>query len=115
MRTMLSALVLAFVALAPAASAVEGNAADGRIKAYTCAGCHGIPGYRNAYPNFRVPKIYGQHRDYLTAALNAYRAGERKHPTMRAQAESLSDQDVADLALYLSGDSTATGQAAGQP
>ncbi len=82
-------------------AAVEGNAEDGRVKAYTCAGCHGIDGYRNAYPSYRVPKIYGQHREYLVAALIAYRDGERSHPTMRAQGESLTDQDIADLAAFL--------------
>lgn len=90
-------------AAAPAADAAQGNAEDGRVKAYTCAGCHGIEGYRNAYPSYRVPKIYGQHYDYLVAALNAYRSGERSHPTMRAQGESLTEQDIADLSLFLAG------------
>lgn len=90
-----------------AAHAVEGNRDDGRTKAYTCTGCHGITGYRNAYPSFRVPKIHNQYYDYIVAALNAYRAGERQHPTMRAQGESLTDQDIADLALYLSEPPTA--------
>ncbi len=98
--------VLATLATLPVAAplaAAEGNAEDGRVKAYTCAGCHGIEGYRNAYPSYRVPKIHGQHHDYLVAALNAYRSGERSHPTMRAQGESLSDQDIADLAAFLAG------------
>jgi cytochrome c553 len=100
---LLSSLALfAGALLALPAHAAEGNAADGRIKAYTCAGCHGITGYRNAYPSYRVPKIHGQNHDYLVAALTAYRAGERSHPTMQAQGESLTDQDIADLAVFLS-------------
>lgn len=79
-----------------------GVAADGYIKVYTCSGCHGIPGYNNAYPNYHVPKIHNQNEAYIVAALTAYRAGERSHPTMRAQGESLSDQDIADIAAYLS-------------
>jgi cytochrome c553 len=88
---------------APAAKpAIRGDAEAGKIKAYTCTGCHGIPNYRNAYPNYRVPRLGGQHYDYLMVALKAYQAGERKHPTMRAQAESMSEQDMADIATYLS-------------
>ena len=86
----------------PVAYAVEGNKDEGRAKAYTCTGCHGISGYRNAYPSYRVPKIHNQYYDYLVAALHAYRTGERQHPTMRAQGESLTDQDIADIARYLS-------------
>jgi cytochrome c553 len=84
------------------ALAADGNKDDGKIKVYTCTGCHGIANYKNAYPSYRVPKIHGQNREYLVAALNAYRSGERTHPTMRAQGESLSDQDIADIAAYLS-------------
>jgi cytochrome c553 len=99
-----SLLLLAFVS-APAL-AVEGNKEDGRIKVYTCTGCHGIPGYTNGYPNYHVPKIHGQNFQYLVAALNAYKNGERSHPTMRAQGESLSDQDIADIAAYLAAKET---------
>lgn len=95
------ALALAVLSPLPAAAA-EGNVEEGRVKVYTCTGCHGIPGYKNAYPHYHVPKIYGQNYGYLVAALQAYRAGERGHPTMRAQGESLSDQDIADISAYLS-------------
>ncbi|MGD2128899.1 MAG: cytochrome c [Lysobacterales bacterium] len=78
----------------------EGDAAAGKVKAYTCKGCHGIPGYNNVYPTYKVPKLGGQHYEYLVAALKSYRAGERKHPTMSLQASSLSDQDIEDLAAY---------------
>lgn len=86
---------------APAA-AVIGDPDHGRMLTYTCHGCHGVIGYKNAYPNFHVPKIGGQSTEYLTAALQGYKQGTRKHPTMQAQAESFSDQDIADLAAYLS-------------
>jgi cytochrome c553 len=102
--TMTRALLLA-VALSialPAVAADKGNAEDGKLKVYTCAGCHGIPGWKNAYPNYHVPKIGGQNFDYLVAALTEYKKGERSHPTMRAQGESLSDQDIRDIATYLS-------------
>ena len=86
---------------APAA-APAGNAESGRTLAYTCQGCHGITGYKNAYPSYKVPKIGGQSAQYLTQALTEYREGRRKHPTMQAQSMSFSAQDIADLAAYLS-------------
>jgi cytochrome c553 len=78
----------------------SGDVEEGRIKAYTCTGCHGIPGYSNVYPTYKVPKIGGQNFEYLTIALKAYRAGERNHPTMDLQAQSLSDQDIEDVSAY---------------
>src|SRR5262249_53407809 len=94
----LAPLVLASAALAPSARAEEpaGDAARGAKLAYTCYGCHGIPDYRNAYPNYRVPRLGGQHVGYLVAALGEYRGGLRAHPTMKGQASSLSEQDVRD-------------------
>ena len=77
--------------------------AHGKALAYTCMGCHGVAGYRNAYPNYSVPKLEGQHPEYIIASLQAYRAGQRSHATMAAQAASLSDQDMADVAAYLAG------------
>lgn len=99
-----SFMLLAFVAVP--ALAAEGNKEDGRIKVYTCTGCHGIPGYKNPYPHYHVPKIHNQNYTYLVNALNAYKNGERSHPTMRAQGESLSEQDIADIAAYLSSSTT---------
>ncbi|TAA08735.1 cytochrome c [Pseudoxanthomonas winnipegensis] len=88
---------------APAAvAAPRGNAAAGKQLSYTCQGCHGVIGYKNAYPNYHVPRIGGQSAEYLAQALTEYKAGKRKHPTMQAQAQSFSDQDIADLAAYLS-------------
>lgn len=90
-------------AAAPAASKpLVGNPETGRTLTYTCQGCHGIEGYKNAYPNFHVPRIGGQSADYLANALTEYRNGNRKHPTMQAQSQSFSDQDIADIAAFLS-------------
>ncbi|MCM2335969.1 MAG: cytochrome c [Pseudomonas sp.] len=92
-------------AAAPTATAAEtpaaGDAKRGRELAYTCQGCHGVTGYKNAYPNYHVPKIGGQSEAYLNAALLEYRKGTRKHPTMQAQAQSFSEQDIADIAAFL--------------
>ena len=100
-RTLLLATLLATAACAGSAAAA-GNAEAGRTKVYTCGGCHGVTGYKNAYPNYHVPRIAGQNADYLVAALKAYKTGDREHPTMRAQGESLSEQDIQDIAAYLS-------------
>ena len=87
---------------APAPAALTGNPEAGRQLAYTCQGCHGITGYKNAYPSFKVPLIGGQSAEYLAQALHEYQQGKRKHPTMQAQAQSFSDQDIADIAAFLS-------------
>ena len=95
--------VAAFGLLAGATAATaDGDPEAGQWKAIPCMGCHGIEGYANVYPTYRVPKIGGQHATYLVEALKAYRAGMRGHKTMRAQAASLSDQDMMDLAAYFS-------------
>jgi len=94
-------LTSAFLLLAlPHAALAEGDPSAGRVKAYTCTGCHGIPGYKNAYPTYNVPKLGGQNATYLIAALNEYRSGERKHKTMNPQAQSLSTQDIEDIAAW---------------
>lgn len=80
----------------------EGDKAAGRTLIYTCAGCHGVPGYENAYPAYHVPHIAGQNEQYIINALHAYKSGERKHPTMGAQAQSMSDKEIEDIAAYLS-------------
>ena len=78
-----------------------GDPQAGREKNSMCAGCHGIPGWRTAYPGvYSVPKLGGQHADYIVAALQAYKNGERSHPSMKGIAGSLSDQDMEDLAAY---------------
>ena len=107
--TFAASLVLASLPLlasaqdtAPTEGTTAGDAARGRQLVYTCQGCHGVEGYKNAYPNYHVPKIGGQTESYLVSALTAYGKGERKHPTMQAQAQSFSDQDIADIAAFLS-------------
>ena len=80
-----------------------GDPAKGEMKFYTCYGCHGIANYRNAYPDYSVPKLRHQNAEYLAVALREYRDGTRPHPTMHAQASSLSDQDIEDIAAYLQG------------
>lgn len=96
------------LALSLSASSVlaqaQGDAKAGKEKVAMCQGCHGVEGWRTAYPEvFHVPRIGGQHAAYLVSALKAYKAGERSHPTMRAIATSLSEQDMADLAAYYAG------------
>jgi cytochrome c553 len=80
----------------------KGDAKRGEDLTYTCGGCHGISQYKNSYPFYHVPRIVGQNYDYLVNALKAYRNDERKHPTMRAQAKSFSEQEIEDIAIYLS-------------
>ncbi len=78
-----------------------GDATKGGQKTQMCTGCHGIEGWRTAFPEvYRVPRLGGQHEAYLVRALQQYKSGERSHPSMRAIAASLSDQDMADLAAY---------------
>ncbi len=93
----------AIAAPAAAPALLAGDAAKGKQLTYTCQGCHGVTGYKNAYPNYHVPRIGGQAPQYLVNALTEYQQGKRKHPTMQAQAESFSAQDIADIAAFLSG------------
>ncbi len=102
-RLALAGLAALAAGLAPPPAQAEGDAERGAALAYTCLGCHGIEGYRNAYPSYRVPKLGGQKAGYIELALKAYRDGTRPHPTMQAQGDSLSDQDIADLAVYFEG------------
>jgi cytochrome c553 len=96
------------------AAAPHGNPAHGKAISYTCLGCHGIDGYKNAYPMYSVPKLEGQNAEYLTAALHGYRDGDRSHLTMHSQASELSDQDMADIAAFFAGKPlVATGKAQG--
>jgi cytochrome c553 len=89
---------------APAAAAAPaGDPLRGAQKVQMCQGCHGIVGWRTAFPEvYRVPKLSGQNAGYIVSALKSYKAGDRGHPTMKAIAGSLSDQDMADVAAYYS-------------
>ena len=88
----------------PVAAHAAGDPVIGEKKFYTCVGCHGIEDYKNAYPDYSVPRLRHQHAAYIIAALHEYKSGERPHATMHAQASSLSDDDMADIAAYLQGD-----------
>jgi cytochrome c553 len=95
-----AAVALSAVVFAQAPAAT-GNAEIGSQKIQMCQGCHGIPGWRTAYPEvYRVPKIAGQHQAYIVKALQEYKSGARTHPSMRAIASSLSDADMANVAAY---------------
>lgn len=97
----LTAMAAALACAASVNVQAAGDPAAGREKNSMCAGCHGIPGWKTAFPNtYRVPLLGGQHADYIVAALKQYKSGERKHPSMDAIAASLSDQDMENLAAY---------------
>ena len=104
-KTMLVAALLASALAAMQAAAQgtppAGDPAKGRGKTQMCSGCHGIDGWRTAYPEvYTVPRLGNQQEGYLLKALQEYKSGDRTHPSMRAIAASLSDQDMADLAAY---------------
>lgn len=98
----LSVLALAVAGTISTAATAAGDPERGASLANTCMGCHGIPGYNNVYPTYRVPKLGGQNAAYLASSLKSYRAGDRQHPTMKAQANLMTDQDIADLAAFFS-------------
>lgn len=99
-----STLLLAaasWVFTAQAQDVKPGDKVAGSMKVQMCVGCHNIPRYQTAFPEvYKVPKIAGQNAKYIVAALTEYKKGDRKFPTMRAIAESLSDQDIADVAAF---------------
>jgi cytochrome c553 len=106
-RSFLATTVLALLAssvatLAHAQTAeIKGTVAEGKAKNAMCIGCHGIPGYKASFPSvYSAPMIAGQNAKYIESALLAYQKGERKHPTMKAVAASLSAKDMADLGAY---------------
>lgn len=104
-----SRIATAFALVAVVAGTVgvaraEGDAERGKHLAYTCLGCHAIENYKNTYPTYPVPKLDGQHAEYLEVALRGYQSGERSHATMHAHAASLTDQEIADIAAYLGGE-----------
>ncbi|CAN7573554.1 cytochrome c [Acidovorax sp. Leaf78] len=99
--TTLFALAVASVTAVSHAQEAKGDVEAGKQKIAMCIGCHGIPGYQASFPEVhKVPMISGQSAKYIAAALTAYQKGERKHPTMRGVAESLSEKDIADVSAY---------------
>jgi cytochrome c553 len=96
-----SILVAAALAATALCAQAAGNAAAGRNKVFQCQGCHGISGWKTAFPEvYHVPKLGGQNPQYIVAALKEYRNGERDFATMRAIASTLSEQDMEDIAAY---------------
>jgi len=111
--TLSSLLVASVTALSAHAQEAKGDAKAGEKKIAMCIGCHGIHGYQASFPEvYKVPMISGQNAKFIASALNAYKKGERKHPTMRGIADSLSDQDIADVAAYYEGHGKTEGAAA---
>lgn len=94
------AVTLLALSIASTAGAM-GDAEAGKVKAYTCKGCHSVDGYQSVYPSFHVPHIGGQHAAYVAAALKAYSSGSRRHPSMLSNAATMSDQDMQDIAAYV--------------
>jgi cytochrome c553 len=99
---LLAGCLILLASFATLAQTPAGSAEKGKQLTYTCQGCHGVTGYKNAYPSYHVPKITGQSPEYVINALTEYKKGTRKHPTMQAQGQSFSEQDIADIAAYLS-------------
>jgi cytochrome c553 len=103
MKKLTALLVLAGLSHVAAAADVVGSAQNAKAKIEMCIGCHGIPGYKATFPEvFSVPMIGGQSAKYIESALQAYKKGDRKHPSMKGIAASLSDQDIADVAAFYS-------------
>lgn len=101
MKKLFVLIALASLAQVSAAADLKGDATAAKNKVAMCIGCHGIPGYKATFPEvYRVPMLGGQSEKYIAAALNAYKKGERNHPSMVGIAAGLSDQDIADLAAY---------------
>jgi len=94
-------LITSLFCLASVNTFAAGDYEAGKIKAYTCTGCHGIVDYKNIYPTYHVPRIGGQNKEYLVIALQGFKTGEREHKTMNLQAEALTQQDIEDIAVYL--------------
>ena len=92
-----------WVCIGMSSAIAAGDIEAGANKVSMCVGCHGIPNYKTAFPKtYRVPRIAGQKVEYLVSALKAYRGGQRNHPSMKAVAGSMTDQDIADISAYYS-------------
>ena len=99
LATLAALLAAASMTVSTAAQAQDAKAGEKKVQ--MCIGCHNLPGYQSSFPEiYKVPKIAGQNAKYIVASLNAYKKGERKHPSMRGIATTLSDQDTADVAAY---------------
>ena len=102
-RRLLSVFVIPISLVYGNSALAVGDIESGKNKVSMCVGCHGIPNYKTAFPKtYRVPRIAGQKSEYLVSALKAYRGGQRSHPSMKAVAGSMTDEDIADIAAYYS-------------
>jgi cytochrome c553 len=111
--TTVFAVVVSLVTVTAQAQDIKGDAKAGQNINAMCIGCHGIKGYQASFPEvYKVPMISGQSEKYIVAALNAYKKGERKHPSMRGISETLTDQNMADLAAYYSTHGVVEGKSA---
>jgi len=114
MKKLISLLVFLAAAAGATTPALAQDAKAGEKKVAMCIGCHGIPGYQASFPEIhKVPMISGQNAKYIIGALTAYKKGERKHPTMRGIAASLSEQDMADVASFYEAQGKAVADAGG--
>ena len=101
MKKLTALLVLAGLTQVALAADLVGNVQNAKAKIEMCIGCHGIPGYKATFPEvYPVPMIGGQSAKYIESALQAYKKGDRKHPSMKGIAASLTDQDIADVAAF---------------
>ena len=101
MKKLFVLLALTATAQLSAAADAVGDANAAKNKVAMCIGCHGIAGYKATYPEvYRVPMLGGQSEKYIASSLNAYKKGERNHPSMVGIAKGLSEQDIADIAAY---------------
>lgn len=108
--TTIFALAVSCVTVSSIAQDIKGDAKAGATKNAMCIGCHGIKGYQSSFPEvYKVPMISGQSAAYISTALHEYKKGDRKHPTMRNITDSLTEQDIADLAAYYSGHGVVAG------
>lgn len=101
-RSTLAIILMAGFACFASTAFAKGDPAKGKLEVYSCHGCHGITGYQAVYPEYHVPRIAGQNEQYLIDALNEYKSGARKYATMHAQASSLTEQQIENIAAYLS-------------
>ena len=95
-----ASVIISCVLLGASGSVLAGDAAAGKAKAASCAGCHGANGVSN---NPLWPNLAGQQSGYLVKQMKAFRDGTRNDPMMSPMAKPLSDADIDNIAAYYSG------------
>jgi len=97
----ISVTLLAAAAVVSGPNAIaDGDTAAGKMKAGICTPCHGATG---ASPQDLWPNLSAQRMGYIVKQLKAFRDGSRKDSVMEPIAKGLTDQDIANLAAYFSG------------